>query len=353
MTKQISVSTYEDYIIGGSFFVDFQPVKWNTLRMSLHYREDDHKERDDAYLPFAESKSYTGSWGLEDEFILVKNLSLVGGISYDWFDVTEAQKNVTASGTGNFVRQISNPTPNTSEFNPMIGLNYQVADGTKLFGSAARKSRFPTLSQLYSSRSGNPSLASEKSLNYTVGVDQALGKVGRMEFALFYYDVTDLISRDAPGVLGVYQNYGNVKRMGFELGGSVSPLDGLLLRGDYAYIDSQNESNGRVTDDVTFSPVHKLDLGVQYILPQVKTKLDLIGLYVGEAYSQLPTPQNKTLPILKTGDYFLTNFKATQPILKWFEVYVAVNNIFDINYEPEYGFPGPGRVFWAGVTGKF
>ncbi len=353
LSKQIAVSTYEDYIAGGSFFVDYQPVKWNTLRLSLHYKEDDHKERDDSYLPFAESKSYTGSLGLEDEFVLVKDLSLVGGISYDWFDVTEAMKNMTASGTGNFVRQVSNPTPNTNEFNPMLGLNYQVADGTKLFGSAARKTRFPTLQQLYSSRSGNPNLASEKSMNYTLGVDQALGKIGQMEFALFYYDVTDLISRDAPGVLGVYQNYGNVNRLGFEIGGSVYPMEGLLLRGDYTYIDSKNESNGRVTDDVPFSPKNKVDLGVQYIIPQVKTKLDLIGLYVGEAYSQLPTPQNPTTPVLKTGDYFVTNFKVTQPILKWLEIYVAVNNIFDINYEPEYGFPAPGRAFWGGVTGKF
>ena len=352
-TKQIAVSRYEDYFTGGSIFMDFQPVKWNTLRMSLHFKEDFHKERDDAYLPFADSKSYTGSWGLEDEFTLVKDLALVGGVSYDWYNVTQAQKNVTDSKTGNFVKQVSNPTPDTSEFNPMIGLNYRIGDGTKLFGSLAHKSRFPTLQQLYSTKGGNPNLSSETSMNYTLGINQALSKIGQMELAFFYYDVSNLISRDAPGILGNYQNYGNVKRMGFELGGSVYPLDGLLLRGDYAYIDSENESNGRVTDDVPFSPQHKLDLGVQYIIPQVKTKLDLIGLYVGEAYSQLPTPQNKTLPILKTGDYFLTNFKATQPILKWFEVYVAVNNIFDINYEPEYGFPGPGRVFWAGVTGKF
>ena len=249
------------YFTGGSFFVDYQPVKWNTLRMSLHYQRG---------LPQGAGRCLPALCGIQvlhrvlgpgRRIHLVKNLSLVGGISYDWFDVTKAQKNVTDSSTGNFVRQTSNPTPDTSEFNPMIGLNYQVADGTKLFGSVARKSRFPTLQQLYSSREWEPALSSEKSLNYTVGVDQALGKVGRMEFALFYYDVTDLISRDAPGVLGVYQNYGNVKRMGFELGGSVSPLDGLLLRGDYVYIDSQNESNGRVTDDVTFSPNHKVDLG--------------------------------------------------------------------------------------------
>jgi iron complex outermembrane recepter protein len=353
LTKKIAVSTYEDYIAGGSFFVDYQPLKWNTLRMSLHYKEDNHQERDDSYLPFAESKSYTGSWGLEDEFTLVKNLSLVGGISYDWFKVTEAQKNVTSSGTGNFVRQVSNPTPNTSEFNPLLGLNYQILDQTKLFGSVARKSRFPTLQQLYSTKGGNPNLSSETSINYTLGINQALGKIGQMELAFFYYDVSNLISRDAPGPLGNYLNYGSISRAGFEVGGSIYPLDGLLLRGDYTYVDSKNQSNGRVTDDVPFSPKNKVDLGVQYIIPQVKTKLDLIGLYVGEAYSQLPTPQNKALPILKTGDYFLTNFKVTQPILKWFEVYVAVNNIFDINYEPEYGFPGPGRTFWGGVTGKF
>ncbi|MBI5585837.1 MAG: TonB-dependent receptor [Deltaproteobacteria bacterium] len=353
LSKQIAVSRFEDYIMGGSFFADYQPVKWNNLRLSLHFKEDDHKERDDAYLPFAESKSYTGSLGLEDEFTLVKNLSLVGGISYDWFDVNQAQKNVTAAGTGNFVRQISNPTPNTSEFNPMIGLNYQVADMTKLFGSAARKSRFPTLQQLYSTRGGNPNLSSETSINYTLGIDQALAKIGQLELALFYYDVSNLISRDAPGPLGSYLNYGYASRTGLEFGVSVYPLAGLLLRGDYTYIESKNLSSGRVSDDVTFSPQHKLDLGVQYIVPQVKTKLDLIGLYVGEAFSQLPTPQNPNLATLKTGDYFVTNFKVTQPILKWFEVYVAVNNIFDINYEPEFGFPAPGRTFWGGVTGKF
>ncbi len=64
-----------------------------------------------------------------------------------------------------------------------------------------------------------------------MGVDQALGKVGQLEFALFYHDVTDLISRDAPGILGNYQNYGNVKRMGIEVGGAVYPLDGLTPAG--------------------------------------------------------------------------------------------------------------------------
>ncbi len=352
-TKQIATSRYEDYFMGGSFFMDFQPVKWNTLRMSFHYKEDSHKERDDTYLPFAESVSRTGSLGLEDEFTLVKNLSLVGGISYDWFGVTQAQKNVTNSSTGNFVSQTSNPTPNTSAFNPMLGINYRILEATRLFGSIAQKSRFPTLGQLYATRGGNTNLSSEKSINYTIGVNQAIGKMGQVELSLFYHDISDLISRDAPGILGNYQNYGHVNRTGFELGGSIYPMEGLLLRADYTYNESRNDSAGRVSDDVPFSPKHKADLGIQYTIPRAKTRLDLIGLYVGEALSQVPTPQNRTLATLKTGDYFLTNFKATQPIFKCFEVYFAVNNIFDINYEQEYGFPGPGRNFWVGLTGKF
>ena len=251
-SKQIADSRFEDYIAGGSFFVDYQPVKWNTLRMSLHYKEDSHKERDDAYLPFAESVSYTGSWGLEEEFTLVKDLALVAGVSYDWFDVTQAQKNVTNSSNGNFVKQVSNPTPNTSEFNPMIGANYQLFEQTKLFGSVAHKSRFPTLQQLYSTKGGNPTLSSETSINYTLGINQAFSKIGQLELAFFYYDVSNLISRDAPGPLGNYQNYGSVNRMGLEVGGSVYPLDGLLLRGDYTYVNSKNVSAGRVTDDVPF-----------------------------------------------------------------------------------------------------
>ena len=76
-------------------------------------------------------------------------------------------------------------------------------------------------------------------------------------------------------------------------------------------------------------------------------------LYLSDIFNQLPTPQRPTQATLKTGDYFLTNFKVSQVFLKYFEAYVAVNNIFDINYESESGFPGPGRNFWIGLSAKF
>ena len=56
----------------------------------------------------------------------------------------------------------------------MIGATYTFPDTTKLFGSIARKVRFPTLSQLYGSSSGNLDLKAEKAINYTLGVSRLL-----------------------------------------------------------------------------------------------------------------------------------------------------------------------------------
>ena len=146
-SEEIAVSRYKDYLLGGSLTTDIKPVDWDTLRLGFNYRGDSHKERDDTYLPFAESFSYTGSISVENEFNLVKNLSIVAGVGYDWFRVTEAERNVTNKNTWNFLEQVDLNKPDTmDDFNPMIGATYTLTDTTRLFGSVARKVRFPTLS---------------------------------------------------------------------------------------------------------------------------------------------------------------------------------------------------------------
>ncbi len=350
--NQIALSTFQDYLMGGSIFADYQPVPWDTLRFSFHYRGDSHKERADTYLPYAESFSYTGSIGLENEFNCKKKFSLVAGIAYDWFNVSKAEKPNTDS-SGNFTGMGINPTPNTGEVDPMIGANYIFQDSTKLFASIARKSRFPTLGQLYSSSSGNTSLSSEKSINYTLGVSRSFRDLARAELSFFYHDISDMISRDGPGSTSVYRNYAKAQMQGFELGGEIFPFKDFIGKVYYTYTDAKDNSPGRVTDDINWVPKHKLDLGLEYSIPWIKTRLNLNVLYLSDIFNQLPTPQRPTQATLKTGDYFLTHFKVSQAFLKYFEAYVAVNNIFDINYESESGYPGPGRNFWVGLSAKF
>lgn len=351
-TTQLAHSTYKDYILGGSFFADYQPVDWDILRFSVHYKKDNHQQRDDEYLPFEESESFTGSVGVENEFNLVKNLSIVAGISYDWFDVNKAEKTNT-NNSGNFTSMSENPTTDADAVNPMVGLTYNFSDNTKIFGSVAHKSRFPTLNELYSTKGGNSNLKAEKSWNYTLGVSRPISTYAKAGASLFYYDVDDMITKDAPGWLGTNYNVGNVNLYGFEVNAEVYPLTGLTLRADYTYEEARDRSEGRVTDDVTFVPKHKVDLGIQYLIPQVKTRLNFNMTYVADTYSQLPTASSPTTAVLKASDYTIFDAKITQPIWKYFEAYVACKNIFDKDYEPEVGYPAPGRSFWVGLMAKF
>jgi len=90
--KILAKSHYKDWMAGGTFMLDYQPVSWNAIRLAVNYKGDSHKDVADEYLPYDRYFSYTGSVGLENEFTRIKNLSVVLGVSYDWFEVTEAKK---------------------------------------------------------------------------------------------------------------------------------------------------------------------------------------------------------------------------------------------------------------------
>jgi outer membrane receptor protein involved in Fe transport len=350
---EIAISRYKDYLAGGALTADFRPAPWDVIRAGFNYRGDSHKERDDTYLPFADSFSYTGSISIENEFNLVKKLSVVAGVGYDWFKVTEAERNNTDKNTGDFINQQGLDRPDTmDELDPMIGATYTVSDSTRLFGSIARKVRFPTLSQLYSRKSGNTELTAERSINYTLGVSQAFGSTASGEFAVFYYDISDFITRDAPGTEGIYRNFGKIRLAGFELSGEVYPMENLTLRLGYTYNSARDRSDDRVTDNVLLVPEHKLDMGVKYIVPYIVAPLDLTFLYVSDSFNQLPTPQRPDQESIKTGDHFIMNARISKNFLKRYEAYVAINNIFDSDYEEELGFPGQGRSFYVGLSVK-
>ena len=351
--EKIAVSRYDDTLAGGSLVTEWEAAKWSTLRLAAHLKGDTHRERDDAYLPFAESSSITGSVGLEDSLTLGKGLSAVAGVSYDWFDVSSAERNVTDGSTGDFVRQDPLATPSDDQVNPMAGLVWRGSAGTVVNASVARKSRFPTLSQLYSSKSGNTALASERSVNATLGVSQPIGSAVRLEAGAFWYDVRDLISRNGTGNLNVYQNVGKVRMAGFETLLEVTPLAGLSLRADYTYVDAEDQSDGRVTDDVTNVPAHKAGFLASYRLPGPGTLFDLDAVYVGSMYSSLPSPAYPKDPVKEVGGYFLLGAKVTQEVAKGVRLHVAVRNLLDEDYESEAGFPGQGRTFAFGAAATF
>jgi len=348
--EAIALSKYQDYIIGGSMVTELVPVKWNTVRISLNYKGDSHKQRDDSYQSFENFFAWTGSVGIEDEINYWKNLKLVVGGSFDWFKVTDANQNQTDN------TQISLETkPTTTSFNPMFGAEYIFSDSTKLFASVARKTHFPTLSFLYASttKGGNPDLRSESAINSTIGASRSFGDFAWGRLAFFYHDITDLIDRSGPNKTDPYLNIGKVEVYGIEFNTEFYPVKDLVLKLGYNYNHATDQSDVKVTDKVRNVPEHKLDMGVQYTIPYVKTRIDLNGILFSNVYSQVPTLSYPDDDLIQSPGYFVMNARISQQFMKYFEAYIAFNNIFDRNYEPEAGFPAHGRNIYGGLTARF
>ncbi len=349
--EQIARSTFKDALFGGAAILESPLNDWNTLRLSLNYKQDAHRERDDQYLPFAETASYTGSAGVEDELRLADTVRLVVGVSFDWFDVAEAERNVLSS-SGDYLRQDPLATPAEDTWNPVVGLNWSLGPSGQLVASLGRKSRFPLLSQLYSSRNGNPDLVPEQSTNLVVGYERALTDAVSVEATGFWYDVSDLISRSGTDPNNVFQNYAEVDIGGVELGAALTPVAGLLVRADVTWTDATDRSEGRVTDAVLNVPQLAGSVAVRWQLPWFPARLDLDGTYMDDVYTSLPSARYPNDPMLAVDAVFLTNARFGWNLLPQLELWGAVRNLLDEDYESEYAYPGPGRALSLGLSAK-
>jgi outer membrane receptor protein involved in Fe transport len=371
--NELALSRYEDYNLGGSLLADVRPLEWDIVRLAFNYVGNSHKETEATYLPFAQTYSETGSLAIENEFNLIKHLSVVVGTSYDWFIVTKARQD-NFDQNGNYIGQgpatvklgkttVLAALPEYRNLEPMIGANYNLTDTTRLFGSIAQKVRYPTLNELYTSKGGNPDLKPEKTVNYTLGISQSLSKYVKVELAGFYHDISGFISNSANPIqnpYAQYQNYARIQLLGFEVNAEISPMKDLVLKAGYMFNDARDRSPGAVTSDVVNIPEHKIDIGARYTIPYVTipyiksaVHLDLEGLYLGRVFAQVPTPSFPTQPTEFVPGYFTVNARLSTTFLKYFEAYIAVNNLFDKNYQSDYGLPGPGRFVYAGISAKY
>jgi outer membrane cobalamin receptor len=341
----ISKSSYKDNFVGGSMFADFQLADMHRGHISLHYKRDTHEARDDKYLPYNEYEGDTGSIGTEHEFFTDFGLSLYAGAAYDWFEVNSAE-----DYNKDYTGQVDQEVPGTkSEFNPMAGFTWEI-DQMKFYGSVAKKTRFPTLHQLYSG-SGNPDLDAEQSINYTLGVTKTFNRKITADFAGFYHDISDWISRDyvknSDGD-DIFTNVEDVTMMGFETSVNIVFCEYFSMNANYTFNKAENKSHDKATDKVGGVPRHKIGVGCTTTIPKILVKVDLQGIYVDEIYDDLPNPKKMNADITKSDDYFILNTRISKKFRDKMSIYAELDNLFDEDYEQEVGYPGQGRNFRVG-----
>lgn len=335
-------STYDDYAYGGSLTLKTTYIPHNTLAFAFNYKDDVHRSQVDFNAVWQKYETETLSYALEDSIKMNDRLSFVVGLSYD-----VQQPDYVNGGT---VRG------EASAWNPQAGVLYAPAESVRLHASIAKKSRFPSLKQLYTASFGanvaNPDLGPEKAINYEVGVETDLGERSTAGLNLFYSDISDLIQNMPTNTLqdgsttkykNQYQNINKATYKGYELTLKSRLLKDNDLNFSYTYLDALNESPGTSKPPLTDRPKHKIFVSDYYTLNQ------WLAFFASVDWSS--SRYDPTL--YKVSDFVTINTKAIGTISKYMSVELGVRNLTDKNNELIHGLPTEGRAIFANLKGTF
>jgi iron complex outermembrane recepter protein len=330
-------STYDDHTDGGSIVLRSEYIEKNTTSFSFHIKKDTHREQDNRGASWEEYQTRMFSFGLEDDIKLTENLGLVFGAGYDIQDPVDAN--------GGDLRS------NDEAWNVLGGANYRFEDATKVHLSVARKSRFATLNELYSSYLGtvipNPTLKKERSVNYETGVQRPLPWESIAGITLFYSDVEDLIMDTTVGGEDYTENIGQSRFRGFEISAKTQGLPLNTLEASYTYLDAENRSDDRTSPHLAEAPKHQL-----YMSDLIKVT-EWFSLFTKVQYNRKQWEQKRNEDWVELDDYWLVDAKAMFELSKILTLEMGFRNIFDENYQTAYGFPREGREAFCGIRGRF
>ena len=346
---------YDDYSSGAQLQTFWDILKNNQFRTGITFKRDVHKENFQNG-PFDTMIAHTWSAAIEDEYQLADKAAVTAGVSYDVFD----KRKLDLAGQSG-----SDHGKDIYSVNPQIGIIWYVSDVLNAYGSVGKKSRFPTMRNLYADGvvgpAGNPDLEEEESRNYELGLTWSISDRTRFEMAVFYSDIDNLINFD--NILGRFEQYENAEIKGFEVGVNTGFGKGLTAGLNYTFLETGNNSlvtiDNEFHDDLVYKPNelpyrprHKIDLDLSKKFIS-GFQIDLTGSYFSkQRYYDHFDPADNTHLVSTPGwldDYVLFNIRLSQKFTKRSEVFIAGENILNENYEDIVLVPGRGRILWAGV----
>jgi outer membrane receptor protein involved in Fe transport len=268
---------------------------------------------------------------VQDAVEVWKGLTVVAGLRHDLQTGANVSIDALQEGTESDRQQTS----------PNFSFLYDWEGRLQIHGAAGRTYRFPRLRDLYDYVAGNPDLKPESAWDFELGVDVWILPTAVFKVSAFHNEVEDLIY--SAGKFMQFQNIGSARFRGVETEFMAEPVPGFNFFVNYTYMDARDLEN-----DVwaPYAPTHKFAYGS--VLSRWNFRLSYQGVCVSErATGDALTP---SLPAYHVADMKL----ARRLPLPWVspgsgaEVYVAVQNLFDEEYQEILGFPLPGRTFLLG-----
>lgn len=334
-------SVYDDYSTGINVFLTHKLSGLSELTFGMNYKRDVHKELDDYEAPWEEYKMDTYTIGGEYEHTLLARVAFSGGLSFNIEHPVYAYEQPLRG--------------DVEVLDGRVGIHYDMSQDFEVFGSFSHKTRFPTLKELYSGYSGrnipNPNLKEESAYNFEVGSKFGLSSGNSVELVLFDGEITNLIVEKIVMEEGEEKeqmdNIGKARNFGAELSINLKPEKNTFISGSYTFLKAKNLSDNRVSDKLEFRPQHRARLQAGYNF-EFGLALSLTGNYVGQRSYLDDEGQDHGMP-----DYTVVDARLRQSLRDHLVLMVEAKNIFDKDYQTEYGFPMPGRTLGAGMEIEF
>jgi len=315
------VQKADDYSYGAKLYSTLQTHSNNALVLHGSGQTDVYKAEGELENG---NKAELTTWTLaaEDQYWITDTLSLAAGGIYNVFDQTRLDRS-------------------SSAFNPQLAIAWQATGELALHASAAQRTRFPKLRELYRRRYGNPDLEEQTANNYEVGLTYAHSPVYSSDIAFFYSDVSGLIER--PDRTSLYQNLEPVTIKGVETSTGGWLTDSAYARLSYTYINARESLPDGTSRQLRSRPEHTAQVDLRYRLPwQVLAAFN--GIYVSGLHDLDDNEVYTTL-----DSYFVANVKVSKDFSDRLAGYFTVSNATDEDYEERLGDPRAGLTFRIGA----
>lgn len=246
----------------------------------------------------------------------------------------------------------------------MGGMKYEYAKGSNMHFNVQQTFRYLATDEWYSSFTGvfNSALSQQTGIQYEAGIKHNWDDKIIAQVTPYWIDIDNEIYFDPRTFTN--SNYDKTRRIGLEVGNTVDILkfcdvdflDKLEFFSNYTYQDPQFNQGTNEGKDIPLAPRHHISSGLTLgFLDHVQASL--LAKYVGSrfAISDIENVGSRLKP------YYVVDSKLSYRGEN-FEVYAAINNMFNQLYEENtvfvsglgnFHYPSPGRNFTAGVNLKF
>ncbi len=251
----------------------------------------------------------------------------------------------------------------TTPLAPSMTVTANVSKSAKLYVSASRNYRIPSLNDLYwrsGGTFGNPNLKPELSVSEEIGTSIQSATTSSIQYSFKFVAFSAMVDdwifwNPASASTYVPINIKKVWSRGFETQGSASKIIGAVnldVLFQYSFSRSTNEAiyeggnPNELEKQLIFTPMHEGSLTLRGTWHGFN--LNVVNNYTGKQYTD-----GDNAEALAMKGYLVTNLWLARSFSKKntkATISCEFNNLFNAEYQARPGYPMPGRNFKIGIT---